>query len=73
MATSGNRPFVKRCLEEELGIPNKRLKIDETELFCENRSDKAFKGVGRGVVKRIGKGVVNGVANGIVFVVGTSC
>ena len=48
MATSGNRPFLKRCLEKELGIPNKRLKIDETELFCENRSDKAFRGVGRG-------------------------
>ena len=40
MATSGNRPFVKRCLEEEVGIPNKRLKIDETELFRKNQIDK---------------------------------
>ena len=48
MSTSGNRPFVKRCLEEELGIPYKRLKIDETELFRKNQSDKTVIGVGRG-------------------------
>ena len=38
MATSGNKPFLKRGLEKELGIPRKKLKIDETVL-CENQSD----------------------------------
>ena len=41
MAASGNRPFLKRGLEEELGIARKKLKIDEAELLCENQSDKA--------------------------------
>ena len=40
MATSGNKPFLKRGLEKELGIPRKKLKIDETVLR-ENQSDKA--------------------------------
>ena len=46
MATSENRPFLKRCLEKELCIPNKRSKIDE--LFRENQSDKIVRGAGRG-------------------------
>ena len=49
MATSENRPFLKRCLEKDLNIPNKRFKSgEETELFCENQSEKVVRGVGRG-------------------------
>ena len=44
MAASGNRPFLKRGLEEELGIARKKLKIDEAELLCKNQSDKAGRG-----------------------------
>ena len=40
MATSGNKPLLKRGSEKELGIPRKKLKIDETVLR-ENQSDKA--------------------------------
>ena len=49
MATSENRPFLKRCLEKDLNIHNKRFKSgEETELFCENQSEKIVRGVGRG-------------------------
>ena len=49
MATSENRPFLKRCLEKDLNIPNKRFKSgEETELFCENQSEKVVRVVGRG-------------------------
>ena len=44
MAASGNRPFLKRGLDEELGIARKKLKIDEAELLCKNQSDKAGRG-----------------------------
>ena len=44
MAASGNRPFLKRGLEEELDIARKKLKIDEAELLCKNQSDKAGRG-----------------------------
>ena len=49
MATSENRPFLKRCLEKDLNISNKRFKSgEETELFCENQSEKVVRGAGRG-------------------------
>ena len=49
MATSENRPFLKRCLEKDLNIPNKRFKSgEETELFCEIQSEKVVRVVGRG-------------------------
>ena len=40
MATSGNKPLLKRGSEKEVGIPRKKLKIDETVLR-ENQSDTA--------------------------------
>ena len=40
METSGNKPLVKRGSEKEVGIPRKKLKIDETVLR-ENQSDTA--------------------------------
>ena len=49
MASRENRSFLKRCLEKDLNIPNKRFKSgEETELFCENQSEKVVRGVGRG-------------------------
>ena len=40
METSGKKPLVKRGSEKEVGIPRKKLKIDETVLR-ENQSDTA--------------------------------
>ena len=39
MATSGNKPLVKRGSEKEVGIPRKKLKMDES--VRENQSDTA--------------------------------
>ena len=42
-------PILKRCLEKDLNIPNKRFKSgEETELFCEIQSEKVVRVVGRG-------------------------
>ena len=40
METCGKKPLVKRGSEKEVGIPRKKLKIDETVLR-ENQSDTA--------------------------------
>ena len=53
MATSDfqteKRPILKRCLEKDLNISNKRFKSgEETELFCEIQSKKVVRVVGRG-------------------------
>ena len=49
MASRENRSFLKRCLEKDLNIPNKRFKSgEEIELFCENQNEKVVRVVGRG-------------------------
>ena len=40
---------LKRCLEKELNLSNKKFKSgEETELFCEIQSEKVVRVVGRG-------------------------
>ena len=68
MAASGNRPFLKRGLDEELGIGRKKLKIDEAELLCKNKVIKLGEvEVGSLAIKNINQGSMEAEREGTVL------